>query len=464
LDNKKIKYTANIDNTTFEVLNSEFTKAKCYIMYHDQNRNGSAMSKEVVEKAIPSLYNIPIVAEFIEKKEDFGTHGGKIIISDEGITFECTTKPLGLVPESCNARWEMVEDKEYLVADVLLWSGRYSELETTINQFSNQSMEINVFEGEQSEDDSIYNINSFEFSALCLLGRDVEPCFEGSKVVAYSLDEIKTEMDEMFKSYKNFSVVEESVVPIVEPIAETVVFSATYRQKREALQNALDPIRVMDENDNLIECTNYYVSDFDDEYVFVERYHWSMDDDNCDCGRFSYTIDLSNLTATLTSEFEMMIMTWLTMEENQKIQDDRMKMTADFEALQLEKHNLLTEIEDYKLSIESNNVTITELQSFKSKIELENKVSELDELLAEFELTLKDSEEFKLLKVKYLDYEYEDLRKELFAIEGMLNHTKFTKTVKKQTFTSKVSIEPEIEVTTPSAYGSAEKFIPKKTL
>lgn len=202
----KLKFTAMIDKSTFEVLNSEFTKAKAYILYCGDNRNKSRLSKKTVEEALPTLYNIPVVAEYIEKKEDFGGHGGKIIISDEGVEFIQTTRPYGLVPESANPRWEMVEDKEYLVTDIILWSGRYPELEKTISEYSNQSMEINVFDGLWLKEEDIYDITKFEFSALCILGQSVEPCFEDAKIVTYGLDEFKQELDEMFKKYKEFSI------------------------------------------------------------------------------------------------------------------------------------------------------------------------------------------------------------------------------------------------------------------
>ncbi len=53
--------------------------------------------------------------------------------------------------------------------------------------------------------------------------------------------------------------------------AATQSFSATYRQKREALSNALDSEIVKDGAGNVVSETYYWVDDFDDSYVFVER-------------------------------------------------------------------------------------------------------------------------------------------------------------------------------------------------
>ena len=75
------------------------------------------MSKEVIEAALPSLYGIPIVGEYIylnDGSQDFGSHGGKIILSDKGIEFEDTTKPYGFITKDAvdNAKWVTITEKD----------------------------------------------------------------------------------------------------------------------------------------------------------------------------------------------------------------------------------------------------------------------------------------------------------------------------------------------------------------
>ena len=43
-----------------------------YVLYTGKNRNRSIISKEVVEKALYSLKNIPVVGEWKEENENFG--------------------------------------------------------------------------------------------------------------------------------------------------------------------------------------------------------------------------------------------------------------------------------------------------------------------------------------------------------------------------------------------------------
>jgi len=480
LEQNKFKYTAFIDKTSFEVLNSEFTKAKAYILYYGENRNKSKISKESVESAIPTLYNVPVIAEWIEKKEDFGTHGGKIIISDKGVEYVQTTKPYGLVPESCNARWEMVEDKEYLVADIILWSGRYEELAKTVSEFSNQSMEINVFEGAWDKD--VYDINKFEFSALCLLGQDVEPCFEQAKIVAYGLDEFKKEMDEMFKNYKCFSEVLQKGGDNLSNInnddidIKNLSFSTTDIQKREAINNALEPIIVRGDDDRILEETYFWLHSYNDEYIFVERNYWSDNNHERTYGRYTYTFDESGLVATITSEFEKMITdVWLTQTEYDSLIAEREKLKADFEVLQLEVENyknsistletekatLSSQVVEFEKSVKEKDDTITILQKYQDDKEFEIKQSQIEEIIADFEVTLGENDEFKVIKEKAMTYEIDALEKDLYALEGRVKHSKTNKSAKKsQTFSSKVSVD-NTEPSSESYYGDAVKYIPK---
>jgi hypothetical protein len=464
LDENKIKYTAIIDKSTFEVLNSEFTKAKAYILYYGENRNGSRMTKEAVENAFPSLYNVPVVAEWVEKKEDFGTHGGKIIISDEGIEFVQTTKPYGLVPESCNPRWEMVDDKEYLVADIILWSGRYAELEKTIEEFSNQSMEINVFEGSFSEADKVYDISKFEFSALCLLGQSVEPCFEKSKVVAYGLDEFKSEMDEMFKNYKTFAS-ENNAESEQEEIEVVHKFELTMKDKLSKLQDALPDERV-ENGDEWVSSTYYWVMDFDSNYVYFSRDIYVAEGSNeYKHFRAKYQFGEDDVATVDKSTFEEIFNQWLTKTEMDIIEAER---NSAMMALKDENTSLQSKVSEFESTIFEKDKTINELQEYKNKNEFEINKFDIENLLEEFEPTLAEIEEYKALKDNInksfekneLFMSLDALEKELYAIEGRIKHkSTFTKQ-KKQNF-SRVSIETEVTEKT-GVFGTAEKYFPKK--
>jgi hypothetical protein len=205
---KALRFEATISDA--KPINPQFSKAKARILYTGKNRNNTYFSKEAVEKMLPTLYNIPVVGEYKEKSEDFGTHGGKIEISDEGFKWIETTKPYGVVPSDAEVGWETVTEddgteREYLYCTVYLWTGRYPEaLKVIENNSNNQSMEIAVNEADWNDTEGYYDIKDAIFSALCILGQDVEPCFESANITTYHLskEKFKEEFMQMIKELK----------------------------------------------------------------------------------------------------------------------------------------------------------------------------------------------------------------------------------------------------------------------
>jgi len=99
--------------------NPLFSKVKINFLYKGMNRNGSSISKRAAEKMGSKIAYIPIVGEFLETKEDFGTHGGKLTITSEDIVFEETTVPYGVVGANENLWWEEVEDEDGKMVEYL---------------------------------------------------------------------------------------------------------------------------------------------------------------------------------------------------------------------------------------------------------------------------------------------------------------------------------------------------------
>jgi len=249
-----------------------------------------------------------------------------------------------------------------------------------------------------------------------------------------------------------------------------ITFSATYKQKRCAIDNALDPIIVKGEDDKIISETYYYLDDFSDAYCMVEKYTWNENGREEEYGRFTYSFDDTEIKATITSEFEKLIKTALTQAEYDQVMADRNIfeiMSAEFEELKTktsEYEATITTLTSEKDALFSENI---KLQEFKSTIEFENKRIEIEGLIEDFEVVLKDNEEFEQIKKdiaideKLVGIEYESLEKELYALEGKVKHTKNNKSAKKpQVFSSKVSVIEESDIND-SYYGDAVKYIKK---
>lgn len=188
----------------FAVVNSEFTKCKCYMLASGDNANGSDITNESIDKAIArgEFYNKPVVAHLFKDEETgkyrVGGHDSKWVISAEGIEIINECIPFGVIPESANLRKEVVMEPDglttntYLVADILLWTGRYNIMDAAYSDdvYFGQSCELSVNEGHWKDND-IYSIDDFTFSALCLLNKDdnpdknVRPCFPSCRVEKY---------------------------------------------------------------------------------------------------------------------------------------------------------------------------------------------------------------------------------------------------------------------------------------
>ena len=223
-DTKTMRYETQIQlvPSSMKQLNKQFALVDILLCYHGDNRNRTSMSKEVIESALPSLYGIPIVGEYIyldDGSQDFGSHGGKIILSDKGIKFEDTTKPYGFITKDAvdNAKWVTITEKdgftqhEYLeLKSCIVWEKRYEEVSSLLDKNYGQSMEISINAGHEDEN-GYYVIEDMTFSAACILGSnpdgtDVIPCFESACIGRhYELDTFKQEFSLMLDEYKKLN-------------------------------------------------------------------------------------------------------------------------------------------------------------------------------------------------------------------------------------------------------------------
>lgn len=195
-------------------INPLMSKCEIKVLYLGENRNHSYITKEVATDMAKSLRGAPIVGYYKEEKEDFADHGQQIIMDDEGIKFKCMTRPYGFVAPDAQVWFQEFEDtddfgnkinREYLMTTGYLWTGQYEEVKSVIEAGKPQSMELdeNTLEGHWSTNVKtgmdFFIINDAIFSKLCILGDDVEPCFEGASVTAPQVSSSFSKVDDGFK-------------------------------------------------------------------------------------------------------------------------------------------------------------------------------------------------------------------------------------------------------------------------
>lgn len=195
-------------------INPLMSSCEIKVLYLGENRNHSYITKEVATEMAKTLRGAPIVGYYKEDKEDFRDHGDKMILDADGIKFECLTKPYGFVAPDAKVWFQKFEDtddfgnkisREYLMTTGYLWTGQFEEAKLAIDEGRPQSMELDeeTLDGRWSTNNNtgmdFFIINDAIFTKLCILGEDVEPCFEGARITAPEVSKTFTKMDDSFK-------------------------------------------------------------------------------------------------------------------------------------------------------------------------------------------------------------------------------------------------------------------------
>ena len=179
--------------------NPLISECEIKVFYLGENRNRSYINKQVAMEMANTLPGCPIVGQFKKDKNDFGDHGERITYDSDGVHFECLTKPYGFVAPDAKVWFQKFEEtdelgnsviREYLMTTGFLWTGQFPECQAVVNSGKPHSMELDedTLNGNWTKNYNsnieLFIINDAIFSKLCILGDDVEPCFEGSTVTA----------------------------------------------------------------------------------------------------------------------------------------------------------------------------------------------------------------------------------------------------------------------------------------
>ena len=390
-------------------VNPEFDLVKIYVQGVGKNRNGSYMSKENIEKALPTLNYCPVVGHIIEYTDNDGNKrryiGGHDYEIDDNWEFKNLTVPYGVVVEN-SYDWETVNeygtDVEYLTANAILWTGRYPELKECIysdDTWFNQSMEINIGEGKYrplDEDSNYTEFLEWDYSALCLLGKadenstnghtdsseHTEPCFISSRVLPVEFEksefemimtEMKQKLSQCFDNQSSNSEVD----------------------NKDKIDGKEDEV-VENEKEEVIETVEEVNEESTEEVV--------------------------ENTTEETPDAEVNEDT-NTESENEEVQDDETVVEASVEETveetveMSELDSLKAEYEEYKKSHSHTNEEFDELQKYHDDAEFEKIHAERETMLSDEKYSvLAENEAFAELKKNMDNYSLADLEKEAKVI------------------------------------------------
>ena len=217
---------------------SNLMKVKLMIVHPGRNRNYSSISKETINDAMESVKNIPILG-YVKRDDngdiaDFDGHNmeTRIVDGDNGFKIETVylEKPIGVIPESCNPRFEEINGHEYFTVDGYVWksysNAAYRLIENS--EFKNISMEIKVIDGEYDDIEDVYNITKYRYEGITVLGDCVEPGVKGANMTKYSkCADYKVALEEIYKEIfsleSEVNTMENQVAEVVEEVIEEPV-------------------------------------------------------------------------------------------------------------------------------------------------------------------------------------------------------------------------------------------------
>ena len=462
--NMKLEFSSAITNLTSK--NSSFDSGTLRIAYTGKNRNGSFISKKTFESAIPTMFGVPVVANYIREIDEIGSHDGELVEKNGELEYVNITQPVGFVPPNANYWWEPIEDDgvihQYLNTEVILWKRQEAYEKIKENTITKHSMEITVNDGEMQDD--YYEIRDFEFTAFCLLGT-AEPCFESSALFTFNKQELQAQFDEMLKQFKlEFSSYPEKkegdnqMNKLQELLAkynvaeENLGFDCS-EMTDEELEKKFEEVFGENQDETIIdEPTVDEPADFSDEPIDNDEPELDADDVS--------TNDDFTLNSQIEEELRNAIRAERVEEEGytysrywfvdfdvenneiyfEDITDDWKLYGApysldgdvvavDFENKKRKKYAII----DYVEGTEPQNfsrgeiIDVIKLQAKQKYEELANKYEalitaqkkeEAEQLFAKFEEKLGDMSEFKLLKAEFAQYSIEELEERLFALVG----------------------------------------------
>ena len=236
-----------------EKYNDVLSKGRCRIFYKYGNRNGTYITDEFSEKLLSTIAYAPVKG--IYEYDDFTDHGAR---RSEGRIY-------GIVPENPHLQWEEHEDEDgvertYACVDVLIFTALYKEASDIIGKA--QSMELyepslqyhrEIIHGQQ-----YIVFDEGCFLGLQVLGKDVEPCFEGAAFfqLQENIEEVVKKIQEIEMIYSKGG---QKKMPQIK---------LSDSQKHDAIWTLLNPNYNEEGNWTI----NYAICDIFDDYALTYNY------------------------------------------------------------------------------------------------------------------------------------------------------------------------------------------------
>lgn len=360
-----------------------FLKMRVRVMHSGLNLNNSHFGAETIEKAKPTLANIPILA-FVKKTDgkddsDFAGHEFEIKITENDMKYVYLGRPIGIIPETNN--YEIVEDdgEDFVVVDGYIWKDYANEALDIIQRDEVKKVSMEIIVNDYEWEESYVKIKDYAYTGIAMLGEGVREAMIGAKaeLINYSSVQMSEVMRDMKKA-----------------LEEGGTFMSVNTEEKD--------LTLEDEKDKDLEVNEEFEAENVKEVEGAESLEEeSLEEEFVESkGSEEENTDDENLDEEFTEEGG----------SKNEVEDE--KPEGEFSITEEEVIELKNTIDSLNAENESLKETNAELMNFKEETIKEKK----DELVAKFnDLEESDLEE---LKEKMSDFSLEDLETKLYALRG----------------------------------------------
>lgn len=200
----------------YETSDFRFIDVCIDVMHTGANKNRTTFTKDIINKAVSSIANMPIlgyvVDELDDEEKDFKGHEHELRVTDNDVKYMYAGQAYGVIPESCNPRWIIKDDgtgteREYLRVDGLIWTKFGDPVDIfTRDVTKNHSVELTDMVCGPKDKDGNTPVSSFKFDGCCILSTTdpkIQPAMTGSCVTAnFSVEDIAEQIKDRLYEYQ----------------------------------------------------------------------------------------------------------------------------------------------------------------------------------------------------------------------------------------------------------------------
>lgn len=198
-------------------------KTNLKFCHTDLNVNQTFISKETMEAALPTVYNMPILGYIWTDKDGVAKFAGHEFYEDENGEMVYEEVPIGTVPESSELKFvEEDNGKTYLEGTGLIWK-TYSKASEILEREKDLSVSIEIIVDELSysaEDKSLV-LEKIRFTGVTILqedpntGKEIKPGMEGAQI---SIENFSAKNNSVFEKEELKQFIQASITEALDNI------------------------------------------------------------------------------------------------------------------------------------------------------------------------------------------------------------------------------------------------------